>query len=240
MDSTGHRKKQTRNRVFVCHDDVGIDGGACSRRVCHNDPLMNRDLMIARLKAEVRALTERVRELEACAERDPLTGILNRRGFERELGRVITDLDRYGTRAALIYLDLDDFKSINDRNGHAAGDAVLRQVATTLRRNIRASDSMARLGGDEFAVLLRNMTERVAIVRALALEGAIAAIIPVSIGVAMLVPGEKAAAALTRADARMYLFKREHRVARGRTASIVLGRVVQNENDLGANAIVLN
>jgi len=174
---------------------------------------MNRDLMIARLEAEIRALRERVRELETCTERDPLTGILNRRGFEHELERIIAALDRYGTRAALIYLDLDDFKSINDQNGHAAGDAVLRQVATTLRRNLRASDAVARLGGDEFAVLLRNMTERGAIARAAALERAIAATVPVSTGVAMLLPGEKAAVSLTRADAVMYMLKRERRLA---------------------------
>ena len=209
MDPTGHRKKQTRHRIFVRHDDVGIDGGVYSRGVSvrHNGSMMNRDLVIARLEAEVRALKERVRELEACAERDPLTGTLNRRGFERELERIIAD----GTRAALIYLDLDDFKSINDRNGHAAGDAVLRQVATTLCRNLRASDSVARLGGDEFAVLLHNMTERGAIARAAALKGAIAATVPVSTGVATFLPGEKAAVALTRADAVMYMLKRERR-----------------------------
>lgn len=194
---------------------MGIDGGAYSRGVSvgYNESLMNRDLMIAQLEAEIRALRERVRELETCTERDPLTGILNRRGFEHELERIIAALDRYGTRAALIYLDLDDFKSINDQNGHAAGDAVLRQVATTLRRNLRASDAVARLGGDEFAVLLRNMTERGAIARAAALERAIAATVPVSTGVAMLLPGEKAAVSLTRADAVMYMLKRERRLA---------------------------
>ena len=194
---------------------MGIDGGAYSRGVSvgYNESLMNRDLMIARLEAEIRALRERVRELETCTERDPLTGILNRRGFEHELERIIAALDRYGTRAALIYLDLDDFKSINDQNGHAAGDAVLRQVATTLHRNLRASDAVARLGGDEFAVLLRNMTERGAIARAAALERAIAATVPVSTGVAMLLPGEKAAVSLTRADAVMYMLKRERRLA---------------------------
>src|SRR6516165_2251553 len=232
MDPTGHRKKQTRHRVFVRHDDVGIDGGAYSRgvSVSHNESLMNRDLMIARLEAKVRALKERVRELEACAERDPLTGILNRRGFERELKRIIADLDRYRTRAALIYLDLDDFKSVNDRNGHAAGDAVLRQVATTLRRNVRASDSVARLGGDEFAVLLRNMTER----------GAIAATMPVSTGVAMLLPGEKAAVALTGADALMYMLKRERRVATIGHFGSLRERSSKNEDDLWTSGIVSN
>ena len=221
---------------------MGIDGGAYSRgvSVSHNESLMNRDLMIARLEAKVRALKERVRELEACAERDPLTGILNRRGFERELKRIIADLDRYRTRAALIYLDLDDFKSVNDRNGHAAGDAVLRQVATTLRRNVRASDSVARLGGDEFAVLLRNMTERGAIARAAALEGAIAATMPVSTGVAMLLPGEKAAVALTGADALMYMLKRERRVATIGHFGSLRERSSKNEDDLWTSGIVSN
>ena len=223
MDPTGHRKKQTRHRVFVRHDDVGIDGGVDSRGVSvrHNGSMMNRDLVIARLEAEVRALKERVRELEACAERDPLTGTLNRRGFEREFERIIADLDRYGTRAALIYLDLDDFKSINDRHGHAAGDEVLRQVATTLCRTLRASDSVARLGGDEFAVLLYNMTERGAIARAAALKGAIPATVPVSTGVATFRPGEKAAVVLARADAVMYTLKRERRGLLASGASVV-------------------
>ena len=221
---------------------MGIDGGVHSRGVSvrHNGSMMNRELMIARLLEEVRALKQRVHEFEACAERDPLTGILNRRGFERELKRIIADLDRYRTRAALIYLDLDDFKSVNDRNGHAAGDAVLRQVATTLRRNVRASDSVARLGGDEFAVLLRNMTERGAIARAAALEGAIAATMPVSTGVAMLLPGEKAAVALTGADALMYMLKRERRVATIGHFGSLRERSSKNEDDLWTSGIVSN
>ena len=201
MDPTRHWKKQTRHRIFVRHDDVGIDGGVYSRGVSvrHNGSMMNRDLVIARLEAEVRGLKQRVRELE----------------------RIIADLDRSGTRAALIYLDLDDFKSINDRNGHAAGDEVLRQVATTLCRTLRASDSVARLGGDEFAVLLYNMTERGAIARAAALKGAIAATVPVSTGVATFRPGEKAAVVLARADAVMYTLKRERRGLLASGASVV-------------------
>ena len=99
----------------------------------------------------------RCRELEARADIDPLTDIFNRRGFERELKRSLAYVKRYGTRAALIYLDLDGFKPVNDRHGHAAGDAVLKAVAAMLARKVRASDVVARIGGDEFAVILWNL-----------------------------------------------------------------------------------
>ena len=81
---------------------------------------------VARLEAELAAMRARVAELETHAESDPLTGVMNRRGFERELTRAGAYVRRYGGNAALVYLDLDGFKPVNDRHGHAAGDAVLR------------------------------------------------------------------------------------------------------------------
>ena len=114
---------------------------------------------VERLERELAAARAQMAALAARAEIDPLTDILNRRGFERELKRSLAYVKRYGTSAALIYLDLDDFKRINDRHGHAAGDAVLKAVAMVLTRHVRASDLVARLGGDEFAVLLWNLTE---------------------------------------------------------------------------------
>ena len=99
----------------------------------------------------------RIAELEARIDVDPLTETLNRRGFERELTRSLAYVKRYGASAALIYLDLDGFKPVNDRHGHAAGDAVLKAVAAALVRHVRASDVVARIGGDEFVVLLWNV-----------------------------------------------------------------------------------
>src|SRR5437660_9578831 len=112
---------------------------------------------VERLELELAAARARMAELEARAEIDPLTDVLNRRGFQRELKRSLAYVKRYGPSAALLYLDLDAFKAINDRHGHAAGDAVLKAVAMVINRHVRASDVVARLGGDEFAVLLWNI-----------------------------------------------------------------------------------
>ena len=98
---------------------------------------------IARLKAELEAA-------QALAERDVLTPVLNRRGFVRELGRAMAFCRRHGTTAVLLYLDLNGFKAINDRLGHAAGDAALVRTAEILTANLRESDAVGRLGGDEF------------------------------------------------------------------------------------------
>lgn len=99
-----------------------------------------------------RGRVERV--LRSLAERDPLTGLLNRRRFEEELGTAVARAVRYGEAAALLALDLDQFKEVNDTFGHQAGDELLRAVAERLRGRLRESDMLARLGGDEFAVLL--------------------------------------------------------------------------------------
>jgi diguanylate cyclase (GGDEF)-like protein len=112
------------------------------------------------------------RHLEHLAATDPLTGLWNRRHFEQELDREVADTSLRGqptATAALLVLDLDNFKYVNDSHGHAVGDVVLQQVATLLAERLRATDVIARLGGDEFAVLLRNVpvTRVVAIAREL-------------------------------------------------------------------------
>ena len=104
-----------------------------------------------------RDVTERRRyesRLRALAEHDHLTGVFNRRRFEEELHRELSRASRSGQGGAVISVDLDGFKSINDTAGHAAGDTVLRQVAHALSASVRKSDVVARLGGDEFAILL--------------------------------------------------------------------------------------
>jgi diguanylate cyclase (GGDEF)-like protein len=130
---------------------------------------------IARLEGELLNAEWRIAELEARADVDPLLDILNRRGFDRELKRSLAYIARYRTEAALIFLDLDGFKGVNDRHGHAAGDALLKQVAGALTGHVRASDVVGRLGGDEFAVLLWNVNAALAQAKARALEAAIAA-----------------------------------------------------------------
>ena len=130
---------------------------------------------IDRLKAELARADWKIAELEARADVDPLLDILNRRGFERELARSLAYVKRYGTAAALILIDLDGFKAVNDQHGHAAGDALLKAVARQLTGHVRASDMVARLGGDEFAVLMWNVDVIHAIAKARELEGVIAA-----------------------------------------------------------------
>jgi len=111
---------------------------------------------IERLRAEVAALTARAETAEALADHDVLTRALNRRGFMTVLSRNMAYCRRHGVEAALLYLDMDGFKGVNDRLGHAAGDAALTAVAELLLANVRESDAVGRLGGDEFALLLMN------------------------------------------------------------------------------------
>jgi diguanylate cyclase (GGDEF)-like protein len=108
---------------------------------------------------QIQDITERrrfERELRYLADHDPLTGLFNRRRFEHELDRHIAEVARYGPRGALLVLDLDHFKYVNDALGHHAGDELILSVAALLQDRLRETDTIARLGGDEFAVLLPN------------------------------------------------------------------------------------
>jgi diguanylate cyclase (GGDEF)-like protein len=178
---------------------------------------------VDRLELELAAARSRMAALEARAEIDPLTDLVNRRGLERELKRALAYVKRYGTSAVLVYLDLDGFKSINDRHGHAAGDAVLKGIAMVLTRQVRASDLVARLGGDEFVVLLWHLAEPEAQAKARSLEAAVGRMtaahggatltVGASAGSTMLLPLDTAANVLERADRAMYLRKTSRRSA---------------------------
>jgi diguanylate cyclase (GGDEF)-like protein len=103
------------------------------------------------------ALRERMAELERArhlAATDPLTGLANRRAFGEAVRRELARAERAGTPLAVVMLDIDDFKHINDELGHGAGDEVLRAVSRAAREGTRKGDIVARLGGDEFALLL--------------------------------------------------------------------------------------
>ena len=114
---------------------------------------------VRRLKAQLARTQAQIEELQASADTDFLLGIPNRRGFERELNRAIAYIKRYRAGGALVVLDVDRLKPINDAFGHAAGDRVLKAVVATLLAQVRASDMVGRLGGDEFALLLWNLSE---------------------------------------------------------------------------------
>jgi diguanylate cyclase (GGDEF)-like protein/PAS domain S-box-containing protein len=100
------------------------------------------------------------RQLAFLAEHDPLTGLANRRRFDQELARHVDDCRRYGPRGAVLMLDLDHFKEVNDTLGHAVGDELLVDVARVLLQRMRSTDLVARLGGDEFAVLLPHADKK--------------------------------------------------------------------------------
>lgn len=171
------------------------------------------------LRGEVARLKAKLAEAEGLADRDPLTPLLNRRAFMRELARVQTFSRRYSSPASLIYFDLDDFKSINDRFGHAAGDAALKTIAERLTGLVRESDIVARMGGDEFAVLLVQATQRTAEAKAEALArtlesspiqfGDWSAPIHLSYGVREIPAEGDAESIVAEADAAMFLRKRE-------------------------------
>jgi diguanylate cyclase (GGDEF)-like protein len=177
--------------------------------------------MVRRLKAQLAEAQARIEELEASADTDFLLDILNRRGFERELNRSIAYIKRYHASGALIVLDVDRLKPINDAFGHAAGDQVLKAIVTTVSTQVRASDVVGRLGGDEFAVLLWNLSETDARAKAVSLEEAIDRLTFVfngrnisagaSAGVAILGPHAEAGRALEEADSAMYVRKAQRR-----------------------------
>jgi diguanylate cyclase (GGDEF)-like protein len=176
---------------------------------------------IRKLRAELKTAQRRVEELQASADTDFLLGIPNRRGFEHELTRAIAYIKRYQASGALILLDVDRLKPINDAFGHAAGDEVLKAIAEVLTRQVRASDVVGRLGGDEFALLLWNLSETDARAKAALLEAEIDRLTFVfegcnitagaSAGTAILSPHSEASRALEEADSAMYVRKAQRR-----------------------------
>lgn len=168
--------------------------------------------------SETKRAGERLQHL---ADHDPLTDLFNRRRFEEELEREVARSDRYETAAAVLLLDLDNFKGVNDTYGHMWGDEVLRATARLLRSRLRSTDVLARLGGDEFAVLLPESDR----VRAVKLAEELLEVfrehtldtdrgrvrMTTSIGVVALDSGGASSESLAAADDAMYRAKREGR-----------------------------
>ena len=186
----------------------GPDGGATPADLAAEN---------ARLLAEVARLDRRLQELQRDADADPLMDIYNRRAFVRELARAQTVSERYHIPSVVLYFDLDDFKTVNDRYGHAVGDELLRQIGGVLCASVRDCDLVARLGGDEFGVLLFKTTPDEARAKAQSLVCRIqscridfptgAASVGASWGAAPCEPGTSAEAVIARADRAMYFDK---------------------------------
>ena len=171
------------------------------------------------LRARARTLLELKQYLDSCQEAaftDHLTGLANRRRFERQLEREVARTERYGRPFCLLLVDIDNFKHVNDTNGHDAGDEALRRVANVIQSGTRGIDTGARIGGDEFAVILPETSLERGLEVAERLRSAIAALeadpaqrVTASLGVAELPAcahtGDELRAA---ADAALYEAKR--------------------------------
>jgi diguanylate cyclase (GGDEF)-like protein len=169
---------------------------------------------ISALRGKVARLQERVEQLDQLAHQDALINLPNRRGFMRELERLIARVDRYGLKAAMLFVDVDGLKIINDSFGHRAGDEALIQVANLLASGVRHSDVVARIGGDEFGILLECADEAAAQETATRLIEQISACeflhdgeelpLSVAIGVGMIDALDTPEAIMERADEAMY------------------------------------
>jgi diguanylate cyclase (GGDEF)-like protein len=172
---------------------------------------------IRRLRGEIARLEGKVEELDRLAHRDALVPLANRRGMLRELETMIARHHRHGDKAAMLFVDLNDLKILNDKFGHVGGDAALVMVAEKLLEGTRATDCVARLGGDEFCILLDHADEASAVDTANRLIDGIAAAdflfegapipLSVAIGVTMIEEGDTPATILARADKAMYRVK---------------------------------
>jgi diguanylate cyclase (GGDEF)-like protein/PAS domain S-box-containing protein len=190
-----------QDTIALIHPDDRENVQQLARAAVENDEPFECEMRVVRSDSEVRTLltrgqahrrggrvrsirgtfqdiTDRKRmeiQLQYQADHDPLTGLYNRRRFGDELERALYDASRYERHGALLMLDLDDFKVLNDTRGHAAGDAALKALAQAIRDRVRASDVVARLGGDEFAVLFPDAHEQHALAIAESIRDGVAA-----------------------------------------------------------------
>lgn len=228
---------QIRLGRAVVGEEVELDGAARSRLSIGNqswilildapgDPTLHVPLMLAAIGLSLAALlgaliliwsrNERMEELQRQASQDPLTGLKNRRRFDEELAAAMARARRDGSTGAVLMIDLDGFKSVNDTHGHTAGDRLIQDVAELLRRRTRAGDVLARLGGDEFAVILPRSDREAARTVAESIAAAIREHpthhgdrVTASIGVALFGddPARSPAAIVSEADTAMYASK---------------------------------
>jgi len=169
---------------------------------------------IARLRGQIARLETRCEELDREAHRDALVPVANRRGLVRQLEMLIARRERHSVPAALLFVDVDGLKSLNDSCGHSAGDAALIHLAQLMVGAVRKTDLVARLGGDEFGIVLDHADEAAAMETANRLVNSVAGSefihrgrplpLSVAVGITVIGEGDTAEAVLERADREMY------------------------------------
>jgi diguanylate cyclase (GGDEF)-like protein/PAS domain S-box-containing protein len=197
----GHRVP-VRIRTAPIYNEVGEITGAV-------ETFSDNSVMLAAL--------QQAAEFEQAAFQDPLTEVGNRRYLELKLNSCLAEFKQYGLSLGLLFIDIDDFKAINDNYGHTTGDQVLKVVANTLRHNLRSFDLIGRLGGEEFVVVLLNVNEEqlktiahklVMLVASSQLETEKGQLgVTISVGATLAEPDDTIESLLNRADALMYKSK---------------------------------
>jgi diguanylate cyclase (GGDEF)-like protein len=192
-------------------------------KVTERDPVTKRALRMVGTNVDITDRKRMEEALQSVANTDPLTGLANRVALADRIRLAIARSRRNATAFALLFLDLDHFKQVNDSLGHSAGDRLLVHFAMRLRACVRASDSVARLGGDEFIVLLEDLKERDAALRIAdkILEETRVPVridarelaVTTSIGIAYYAGDETGEELVQRADAALYKAKRAGRDA---------------------------
>ena len=217
---------QAGRRILIkaSHFQLDWNGALCLWRDATADKWSEEDhFLLGEISAQIGVANQqlaREEELERRSATDPLTGLLNRRSFLEALEQRFANTLGRDRAAALFYIDLDNFKQVNDRRGHLAGDSALSALADILRKQIRDEDFAARLGGDEFGLFLDGISADSAMDRGRAVLEAVAALmghsgdpdqpLSISVGVALYDPErpEDVRSLMARADAAMYEVKR--------------------------------
>ena len=202
----------------VLKDLVGATRSMAHDSLTARDELRGMREKAQTTEAEIAKLHQELDRVSAQARHDPLTGALNRKGLDEALERELSKVRRQDTPLCMALLDIDNFKALNDRLGHATGDAALTHLATLAREAMRPQDTLARYGGEEFVLLLPDtaldsgieaMTRlQRELTRRFFLAGTEKILITFSAGVAQLAPNETGQDAIRRADQAMYLAKR--------------------------------
>jgi diguanylate cyclase len=200
-------------------DGVILAAHAMADETAHSrEQLKSLQEKVVHTEAELMQLHQELDSASSLARHDPLTDALNRKGLEEALIREIASMRRKETPLSIGLLDVDNFKKLNDRLGHEAGDGALVHMADVARHNMRPSDTLARYGGEEFVILMPDteleqgieaMTRlQRELTKAIYLAGSEHILITFSAGVAQLTPEESGSDAIRRADQAMYLAKR--------------------------------